>query len=180
MREFSIVVATDANNGIGKNGTLPWHLPGDMKHFRNLTTGVDEVGKKNAVIIGRKTWESIPPKFRPLPGRINIVLSRSSDLKLPVDVLRAKDFQEVFRLLEKPPLSQMVERVFVVGGAQVYKESLKHKECAMIYITQILNSFDCDAHFPDYHVDFERYEISSPQKEGDITYFFSKYRRHTH
>ena len=68
--------------GIGSNGSLPWKLPNEMRHFSKLTTGG---GKKNAVLMGRKTWESIPAKFRPLPGRFNVVLSSQQDYDIKSD-----------------------------------------------------------------------------------------------
>jgi hypothetical protein len=75
---FQIVVAATRKLGIGKGGTMPWKLPGDIAYFKELTTRTADPAKQNAVVMGRKTWESIPPKFRPLPGRVNIVLSRGS------------------------------------------------------------------------------------------------------
>jgi dihydrofolate reductase len=75
---FQIVVAATRKLGIGKGGAMPWKLPGDMAYFKDLTTRTRDISKQNAVVMGRKTWESIPPKFRPLPGRVNVVLSRSA------------------------------------------------------------------------------------------------------
>ena len=73
---FEIIVAHDLNQGIGTDNQLPWHCAEDMAYFKSLTIG----NQKNAVIMGRKTWESIPEKFRPLPNRLNIVLSKNRDL----------------------------------------------------------------------------------------------------
>ena len=84
---FSLIVAMDSQNGIGKNGQLPWHLPADLKHFKEITCTVRDPKKQNVVLMGRKTWDSIPEKFRPLPGRINVVLTRHPDLKFPLGVL---------------------------------------------------------------------------------------------
>lgn len=79
--KLAMVAAMSLTNGIGKDGGLPWRLKGEMAYFRNLTTHVSDEDKqrgvRNAVIMGRKTWASIPPKFRPLNGRINIVISRT-------------------------------------------------------------------------------------------------------
>ena len=81
-KNFSLVVAATQKGGIGLKNDLPWpKLKGDMSFFRDLTSTCDDENKMNAVILGRKTWESIPTKFRPLPGRINIVLSRGGEIK---------------------------------------------------------------------------------------------------
>ena len=80
-RPFQVVVAaTKDEMGIGFEGGLPWRLPKDMAYFKAVTAQVSEPGTRNAVIMGRKTWESIPSKFRPLPGRLNVVLSRGGSL----------------------------------------------------------------------------------------------------
>ena len=81
MREFELVVAGSLENGIGIKGELPWRLPGDMKYFKELTTKTQDFTKKNCCIMGKHTYFSIPQKFRPLPNRINIILSRNKDLQ---------------------------------------------------------------------------------------------------
>ena len=90
-KPVSIVVACTKEGGIGKGGQLPWKLPGDMAYFKRVTTDTEGAPPdvRNAVIMGRKTWESIPQKFRPLPGRLNVVLTRSSasTLGLPEGVM---------------------------------------------------------------------------------------------
>ena len=80
-RSFSVVVAATSAGGIGMKGKLPWRLPGDMAFFKRVTSSVADIGKRNAVIMGRRTWASIPAKFRPLPARLNVVLSRSADVR---------------------------------------------------------------------------------------------------
>lgn len=80
LTPINIIVAMDSRGGIGKNGKLPWKLPKDMAYFHKLTTTTVDPKKINAVLMGRKNWESIPSKFRPLKGRINVVLSRKVEL----------------------------------------------------------------------------------------------------
>ncbi len=81
LRPISVVVAATAAGGIGRDGKLAWELPSDMAFFRSTTMAVQQTSKQNAVIMGRRTWSSIPAKFRPLKGRLNIVLSGSADVR---------------------------------------------------------------------------------------------------
>jgi dihydrofolate reductase len=76
-----IVAATATTRGIGRGGALPWRLPGDMAYFKKATIGTTAAGRQNAVIMGRVTWESIPAKFRPLPDRLNVIITRQGEAK---------------------------------------------------------------------------------------------------
>ena len=176
MIPFSIVVAVDEKFGIGKDGVMPWQLPGDMKHFKNITTKTQDPSKKNVVIMGRKTWESIPEIFRPLSNRINIVLSRNVDLVLPNDVLRASSLDEAFRVVENN-FRDVVEDVFVVGGAQIYAQSIVLSECFKIYLTKVENIYDCDAFFPDNLDSFQILSRSDVFDEDGTRYRFLEYSR---
>merc|ERR1711982_42831 len=123
----------------GKDGALPWRLPGDMKFFKRVTTAADE-GRKNAVVMGRKTWDSIPEKFRPLPGRYNVVLTRSaadSD-KYPDDVIVASSMESA---LERLRACADIGEVFAIGGESVYREILQHPGCKRLFITRVGKDF---------------------------------------
>lgn len=138
---FALVVAIDRECGIGKKGGLPWQLPEDLKHFKEVTS---QAPGPNAVIMGRKTWESIPAKFRPLPGRLNVVLTQAKDFPPPFGAIIAHSFEESFQLLK--PINPA--RIFVIGGAQIFEQAIKYPQCKEIYLTRIDQSFDCDAFFP--------------------------------
>lgn len=126
LRGFQIVVAATREHGIGKQGTLPWKLPTDMKFFKTVTSSTTASSKTNAVIMGRHTWESIPEKFRPLPGRLNVILTRSGSITPPPleGVLVSASLSAALTLLATPPYSSQVETVFVIGGGQVYRFTL--------------------------------------------------------
>ena len=98
MRSFAIVVALDDKQGIGKANALPWRLARDMQRFKDVTIPAP-AGRQNAVVMGRKTWDSLPPKYRPLPGRLNVVLTSNPDLALPSGVLRAGSLDHALTLL---------------------------------------------------------------------------------
>jgi len=174
---FSMVVAIDAKNGIGKDGGLPWHLPGDMKYFRELTSKVNSADRQNVVIMGRKTWNSIPERFRPLSGRINIVLTRNNDLQLPMGVLRAGNFKDVEEILDNKEIKGMVESAFVIGGQQIFEEAMRHPGCGKIYMTHILKSYDCDTFLPTYDAQFEKVTSSPQQNDDSVSYYFAEYER---
>jgi dihydrofolate reductase/thymidylate synthase len=147
MIPFSIIVAVDSQFGIGKNGLLPWHLPSDLKYFKKITTQATSPAKTNAVIMGRKTWESIPPAFRPLSGRLNIVISRQAQLIVPEGVFHAKSLEEALSFLQSK--KNNVGEIFVIGGAQIFQQALEHPSCQKIYLTCIEKEFSCDTFFPD-------------------------------
>ena len=127
------VVAAVARNGvIGKDNRLVWHLPEDMKHFRRLTMGAP-------VIMGRKTWDSLPERFRPLPGRINIVITRQPDWDQD-GVQRASSLREALQFCASS------ETVWVMGGAQIYAQALPLAQ--RIEVTEIAQNVDGDAYAP--------------------------------
>ena len=138
---FDVVVAHDLSFGIGVNNELPWHCPADMQHFKTLTTGTNQ-NERNTVIMGRKTWESIPEKYRPLPNRDNIVLSNTLS-----EISNAKVASSLDQALT---LANPNTKIFVIGGAQIYKEAISHGNCDTLHVTKIFKHCDCDAFFPDY------------------------------
>lgn len=165
---FSIISAIDNKRGIGKAGVLPWRLRGDMEHFKQITVGKGN----NGVIMGRTTWLSLPAKFRPLPERINVVLS-ANDLQLPVGVLRAQSIDEAISLLE----GKSATEIFVIGGGQVYTQGIAHQQCDKLYLTEIQNEFDCDTFFPEIPENFIKVSESELMTEADIFYRFVVYEK---
>ena len=126
----SLVVAYARNRVIGRDGGLPWHLPSDMQHFRELTTG-------GTVVMGRKTYASIPDKFRPLPGRRNMVLSRDARY-------RAAGAEVVPSL--PAALDACGRDCFVIGGGATYAEALPH--AGRVYATEVAGDVEGDTFFP--------------------------------
>lgn len=173
-----MIVAMDLERGIGKDGRLPWQLSGDLKHFKQLSSTTDDPDKQNAVIMGRKTWESIPERFRPLPHRINIVLSRNKALRLSEGVFSADGLEKAFHLIEGTELKTFIEKTVVIGGAQIFKTALLSSYCQLLYVTHIKKTFQCDTFFPAYESQFERSQHSSEFVENDLSYYFSEYQRH--
>ncbi len=129
---LKLIFARDRNGVIGRDGTMPWHLPEDMAHLKRTTMGMP-------VIMGRKTWDSIPEKFRPLSGRLNIVITRQADWEAP-GAKRANSLRDAMSMC---PLDATA---WVLGGAQIYAlaEPLAHGAV----VTEIDAEFEGDAHAP--------------------------------
>lgn len=123
QRTYQIVVAATRSLGIGKDGKLPWRLPSDLKFFKEVTVTTSDPGKKNAVIMGRKTWESIPLQYRPLPGRLNVVLTRSGsfDVAATENVVMCRSLSLALQMLAASPYCLSIEKVFVIGGGELYR-----------------------------------------------------------
>ena len=153
-KPFSLIVACTQNGGIGKDNGIPWHVPQDMKHFYRVTTGiaatsVTSVTSMNAVIMGRKTWESMQQKR--LKNRINVVISGSQTLTGEYakdhDIILAKSLQDALDKLREIG-DVVVGDIFVIGGASVYQDALCHPMCTTAHVTWIRGHYDCDTFFP--------------------------------
>jgi dihydrofolate reductase / thymidylate synthase len=172
-KQFKIVVAHDDHLGIGKENKLPWQLKSDLNFFRKLTTKASSAHVMNAVIMGRRTWESIPVEVRPLIGRYNFVLSKNTEPDLPKSVIVCRNFQEAFSSLN----NLAVETSFLIGGAEIFEEAIKRRLCDAIYATEIQGNFHCDRFFPSYRQDFDLIEQSSWQEENHFNFRFNLYMR---
>ena len=162
MTPLLTLIAAVARNGvIGRDNQLPWHLPEDLKRFKTLTLG-------HPVVMGRKTWESLPEKFRPLPGRRNIVVSRNPDYRAPGAVVVAS----VAAALAAAEAAE----VFVIGGAALYAEALP--AARRLQLTEIDADIQGDAHFPAYDKGLWRESArESRQAEAGYPYAFVTYER---
>src|SRR3989339_2096000 len=165
---FSIIVAIDQNRGIGINNDMPWKIKKDFKFFTDTTTG-NNPDKKNAVIMGRKTWESIPKHHRPLSNRLNIVLSRQKNLNLPEGVLYFSSFDRALAELDK---RDDIGEVFNIGGGRLFSETIKHPDCKKIYITKVLATYPCDTFFPAIPPEFKKTSESEVNEENGIKFKF--------
>jgi len=134
----SLIVAISENRAIGLNNKLLWHLPADMAFFKEKTTG-------HHIITGRKNYESIPEKYRPLPNRVNIVLSRDTDYQAP----GAIGFNDLKKAIEFA-ISEGEEEVFIIGGGFVYAQALKEGLVDKMYITHVNEYFEGDTFFPEF------------------------------
>jgi dihydrofolate reductase len=133
-----LILARASNGVIGKDGALPWHLPEDLAHFKRTTLGCP-------VIMGRKTWDSLPPRFRPLPGRTNVVVTRQDNWSQN-GALRAQNVRDALFICEQ--LQPAPQHVWVIGGAQMYEEALPLASTAVI--TEIDAPFEGDAFAPTF------------------------------
>ena len=170
MKNFSIIVAFDEERGIGKAGSLPWHIPGDLKHFKEITTAGSE-DFPNAVIMGRKTWESIPDKFRPLPARLNVVITSQDGYALPEGVLKAHSLDNALEVVCNKG-DKRIGDIFVIGGAQVFAQAIRHSLCGRIYLTRVHGCFDCDVFFPEISHKFKEMACSRKFEENKKIFSF--------
>ncbi len=149
--KVSMIVACGRNNAIGKGNAMPWHLPADLQYFKCTTLG-------KPIIMGRKTYESIG---RPLPGRLNIVISRHSDWPAPEGVVRVSSVEQaIARAREQSP-----EEIMITGGEQIYRAALGLAD--RIYKTEIdIEVEGADAHFPELSASEWR-EVSRQHGEAE-------------
>lgn len=136
--KVALIVAIDRERGIGKNNDLMWHLPADMRFFKETTT-------RHIVVTGRKNYDSIPERFRPLPNRENAVLTRNASYAAP----GAQLFHSLNSCLEHYR-NETERTVFIIGGGQIYREALESGVVQEMYITHVDGTFGADTFFPNF------------------------------
>lgn len=159
---INIIVAAANNLVIGKNNDIPWKLPTDMKHFKDITRG-------HKVIMGRKCWESIPEKFRPLPKRKNYVLTRDKDYIAK----GATVIHDLHAVIEKYGSSR--EKIFIIGGSELYKEVFEYADT--LYFTNIFNEVEGDTVLTG--LDFKQWLLTDMSElivENGLSFRFEVYK----
>lgn len=161
--EYSIIVACDNKCGIGKNNQIPWYISDDLKNFRIITSNALP-NMINAVIMGRKTWESIGSK--PLKNRINIIVSNTltDDTRIfDIPTFIVKSLNDAYMKIKE---NNRIDKVFLIGGGQLYREAIYDYRYTKIYLTMIANNYECDVFFPiDTVKDRYRIKYESEEKE---------------
>ncbi len=133
----AIIVAVSENGVIGHKNDIPWHLPDDMKFFKETTKG-------HAIITGRKNYESIPEKYRPLPGRLNIVMTTQVDYEVPETVCKSHSLEDALEYAN----DALHEYAFIIGGGEIYKQALEHG-VSEIYLTRVHANIEGDVTFAE-------------------------------
>ena len=160
--DIALIYARAANGTIGHHGAMPWHLPEDLAHFKRTTQG-------HPVIMGRKTWESLPEAFCPLPGRNNIVVSRNA-------AYQAEGATVASSLEEAIAQAGNVEQINIIGGADIFRLALPMAD--VLDMTEIDASFDADTFFPEFlPEDWQETSRKTQQSESGPTFSFVEYRR---
>jgi dihydrofolate reductase len=150
---ITLIAAAGENNELGKDNDLLWHLPDDFKRFKTLTTG-------HYIIMGRKTFESFP---KPLPNRTHIIITRSKEYEAPKGCIVVHSLEKALAVSPKD------ETLFIIGGGEIYKQSIDHADC--IELTRVHNSFEADTFFPE--IDAEKWQLTQSN-------FHDKDERHQH
>lgn len=165
---ISIIVAAATNMVIGKDNQLPWHIPDDLKNFKDLTNG-------KRVYMGRKCWESLPEKFRPLPNRDNIVITRDTTYKAEGATV-LNDIDLIKRAYELSSIKFGLIEHFVIGGAEIYKELFPIAQ--KLYLTEVLSEVEGDTYLQGFNPDewVLTYE-STIYEENGFKYRFKYFQR---
>lgn len=178
MKPVNLITAVCQNNGIGVKGDLPWRLKNEMAYFTQRTSQTQNANLQNAVVMGRKTWDSVPTKYKPFSNRVNAVVSRHKT-DFPEGILV---YQSVAEAISDIQRKEHVESIWIIGGYWVYKDALDRNLCDKLFITRVLREFECDTFFPEF--DAEKYTLikedgvsEEVQEEKGIRYEFKVYQK---
>ena len=168
MPEIILIAAVAKNRVIGKDNQLLWNIPEDMAHFKTLTAG-------HTVLMGRKTWESLPERFRPLPGRRNIVVSRQADYLAPGAEM-ANSLENGLILASTAKNTPSTAKLFIIGGAEIYQQAIVLADC--LEITEVDLAPEGDTWFPEIStVDWKMRQKITPSSTNGTGFSFVTWRR---
>lgn len=159
--QLGLIYAHARNGVIGKDGILPWHLPEDLAHFKRTTMGAP-------VIMGRKTWDSLPPRFRPLPGRKNVVVTRDANWHAP-GAERAGSLDEAIALCQGAAVA------WITGGAEIFRLAVPRAHLAVV--TEIEADYEGDVHAPELGPGWQETARERHVSAAGIAYSFVTFRR---
>lgn len=163
--KINIIVAVTKNMVIGKGNDMPWHLPTDLKNFKRMTDGA-------WVIMGRKCWESIPEKFRPLPNRLNFVLTKDPNFN-QLGATKIGDFDKFMIAVEKAQ-EKPSNDAFIIGGGQIYKEAFKYAD--RIFLTHIDAEIEGDVYLEGFNRDeWDLFAATDYIEENGLRFRFETY-----
>jgi len=158
--KLHLIYARARNGVIGKDNQMPWHLPEDLAHFKRVTLG-------QPVIMGRKTWDSLPARFRPLPGRLNIVITRQSDWRSD-GALRAASIEDAMRLCGDVP------DAWIMGGAEIYRQAEPLASTGVV--TEIDADFEGDAFAPELGAQWQEVQREQHTTTSGLSFAFVTYQ----
>ena len=163
MSTITIIAAIADNNALGKDNDLIWHLPADLKRFKKVTSG-------HHILMGRNTFESIG---KPLPNRTTVIITRNENYKADGCIM-VDSIEKAIKVAEPD------EHIFIIGGAQIYKQAMESNLVDQLDITQVHHSFDADVYFPEIDAQIWK-EISredfSADKKNKYNYSFLRYKK---
>lgn len=166
QKNLNLIMATMFDGGIGYDDKIPWHIPEELKKFKELTKRVEDECKMNAVIMGRNTWESLPR--RPLLGRINIVISTDNTYKTPYKNVIV--LHDLFSVIMYCNFNDIIENIYIIGGAQIYNQMLSNEffkiRINKIYLSVVFHDVN---HIANKKIDMNQLMISYKWKK-DINY----------
>lgn len=162
MNKISIIAAIGENRELGKNGKLLWHISEDLKRFKKLTDG-------HIVIMGRKTYDSIPLKWRPLSNRANIVITRNENYKAE-GVIIVHSVEDALKEAQNEKIQKKYPgEIFIIGGGQIYEQGIKYAD--KLYLTVVKGKYEADVFFPEYP-EFKKIIYKKDVKDDHYQYSF--------
>ncbi|XP_031832351.1 dihydrofolate reductase [Nomia melanderi] len=177
---LNLIAAACEGMGIGVNGSLPWKLKSEMAFFTHMTSKTTDRCKKNVVLMGRRTWECIPTKYRPLQNRVNMVLT-SQFLNVGDSAILCKSIPHAIEIISQPPLKDQIESIWVIGGSSVYKAAMESPYFHRLYLTRVRKHFECDTFFPTIPNDIVlKQDTDVPQgvqEENGIQFVYEVYEK---